>query len=77
MPTIKIDAATLERSGIETAKVTATPYRAQIRAYGMVLDLARLTDSEQQLHERGSATAYGAGQARSLQARFRSRQEAL
>jgi hypothetical protein len=57
MPTIKIDAATLERSGIETAKVTATPYRAQIRAYGMVLDLARLTDlsnsytnAEAQLH---------------------------
>jgi hypothetical protein len=44
MPTVKVDAATLQRSGIETAKLSVAPYMAQIRAYGMVLDLARLTD---------------------------------
>jgi hypothetical protein len=57
MPTIKVDAATVERSGIETAKLSAAPYVEQVRAYGMVLDLARLTDlsnsyssAEAQLH---------------------------
>jgi hypothetical protein len=44
MPTVKVDAATLQRSGVETAKLSVAPYVAQIRAYGMVLDLARLTD---------------------------------
>ena len=42
--TIRVDAATPERSGIETARLSMTPYMAQVRAYGMVLDLARLTD---------------------------------
>jgi hypothetical protein len=41
---IRVDATTLERSGIETARLSKTPYLAQVRAYGMVLDLARLTD---------------------------------
>jgi hypothetical protein len=41
---IRVDAATLERSGIETAQLSVAPYLAQVRAYGMVLDLARLTD---------------------------------
>jgi hypothetical protein len=41
---IRVDAATLQRSGIETARLSAAPYLAQVRAYGMVLDLARLTD---------------------------------
>jgi hypothetical protein len=41
---IRVDAATLERSGIETAKLSVAPFLAQVRAYGMVLDLARLTD---------------------------------
>jgi hypothetical protein len=57
MATVRVDAATLERSGIETAGLSVAPYMAQIRAYGMVLDLARLTDlsnsytnAEAQLH---------------------------
>jgi hypothetical protein len=41
---IRVDTATLERSGIETSKLSAAPFLAQVRAYGMVLDLARLTD---------------------------------
>jgi hypothetical protein len=57
MATVKVDGATLERSGIETARLSTAPYTVQIRAYGMVLDLARLTDlsnsytnAEAQLH---------------------------
>jgi hypothetical protein len=57
MATVKVDDATLQRSGIETAKLNVARYMAQIRAYGMVLDLARLTDlsnsytnAEAQLH---------------------------
>jgi hypothetical protein len=41
---IRVDAATLERSGIETARLSTTPYVERARAYAMVLDLARLTD---------------------------------
>src|SRR5260370_4742023 len=41
---IRIDAATQERSGIETTRVLSAPYVDQVRAYGMVLDAARLTD---------------------------------
>ena len=41
---IRVDAATLERSGIETTQLLVAPFLAQVRAYGMVLDLARLTD---------------------------------
>jgi hypothetical protein len=33
-----------ERSGIETARLQPAPYLDQVRAYGMVLDAARLTD---------------------------------
>jgi hypothetical protein len=33
-----------ERSGIETARLPPAPYLDQIRAYGMVLDAARLTE---------------------------------
>lgn len=43
-PVITVDAATQQRSGIETEKLAATPYREQVRAYGMVLDVARLTE---------------------------------
>jgi hypothetical protein len=43
-PTIRVDARTQERSGIAVTKLAAAPYTAQVRAYGMVLDLARLTD---------------------------------
>src|ERR1700693_5479543 len=64
VPMIKVDAATLERSGIETAKLSAALYVAQVRAYGMVLDLARLTDlsnsysnAEAQLHTVQAKTA--------------------
>jgi hypothetical protein len=40
---ITVDAETAERSGIETEALPPTPYREQVRAYGMVLDVARLT----------------------------------
>jgi hypothetical protein len=43
-PVIRIDAPTLERSGIETTRLPSAPYVDQVRAYGMVLDAARLTD---------------------------------
>jgi hypothetical protein len=43
-PVIRIDAATQERSGIETTRLLTAPYVDQVRAYGMVLDAARLTD---------------------------------
>lgn len=42
-PVITVDAETQERSGIETEALSATPYQEQIRAYGMVVDVARLT----------------------------------
>ena len=42
-PVITLDAETQERSGIETEALPATPYQEQIRAYGMVVDVARLT----------------------------------
>jgi hypothetical protein len=42
-PVITVDAETQERSGIETDALPATPYREQIRGYGMVVDVARLT----------------------------------
>lgn len=41
---IRVDTATLARSGIATAKLSAAPFLAQVRAYGIVLDLAKLTD---------------------------------
>jgi hypothetical protein len=41
---IRIDAPTQERSGIETTRLPSAPYVDQVRAYGMVLDAARLTD---------------------------------
>jgi hypothetical protein len=43
-PVIRIDAAAQERSGIETTRLPSAPYVEQVRAYGMVLDAARLTD---------------------------------
>jgi hypothetical protein len=43
-PVITLDAETQQRSGIETAPLAAAAYHEQVRAYGMVLDLARLTD---------------------------------
>jgi hypothetical protein len=43
-PTLTIDAATQQRSGIETAVLPAAPYQMKIRAYGVVLDVARLTE---------------------------------
>jgi hypothetical protein len=42
-PVITIDDATQERSGIASQVPAATSYQQQIRAYGMVLDIARLT----------------------------------
>jgi hypothetical protein len=40
---ITLDAETQQRNGMETAVLTPTPYHEQARAYGMVLDIARLT----------------------------------
>src|SRR5260370_1095976 len=40
-PVIRIDAATQERSGIETTRLPSAPYQDQAPAYGMVLDAAR------------------------------------
>ena len=40
---ITLDAETQQRNRIETAVLTPTPYHEQARAYGMVLDIARLT----------------------------------
>jgi hypothetical protein len=41
---IHIERAAQERSGIVATRLPAAPYLDQIRAYGMVLDAARLTD---------------------------------
>jgi hypothetical protein len=43
-PILTIDAATQQRSGIVTAALPAAPYQEELRAYGMVLDVARLTE---------------------------------
>ena len=43
-PVIKLDAETQQRSGIETRVLSSTPHPEQLRAYGMVLDVARLTE---------------------------------
>jgi hypothetical protein len=41
---IHVEDEAQERSGIETARLPSAPYVNQVRAYGMVLDAARLTD---------------------------------
>jgi len=41
---VKVDEDTQDRSGIETEALSAAPFQQQVRAYGMVLDIARLTD---------------------------------
>jgi hypothetical protein len=41
---ITIDDETQQRSGIETEQLTAAQHHQEIRAYGMVLDVARLTE---------------------------------
>jgi hypothetical protein len=43
-PVITLDAETQQRSGIETAALPSTPHPEELRAYGMVLDVARLTE---------------------------------
>ena len=42
-PVITIDDETQKRSGIATLPLPSTPHQEQIRAYAMVLDVARLT----------------------------------
>lgn len=44
VPVITLDAATQRDSGIEATRLAPTVQQAQIRAYGTVLDLARLTE---------------------------------
>jgi hypothetical protein len=41
---ITVDAETQQRSGIETAGLPSAPHQEELRAYGMVLDVARLTE---------------------------------
>jgi hypothetical protein len=41
---IHVARAAQERSGIETARLPLAPYLEEVRAYGMVLDAARLTE---------------------------------
>jgi hypothetical protein len=41
---ITIDADTRKRSGIETTSLQSAPHQEELRAYGMVLDVARLTE---------------------------------
>jgi hypothetical protein len=41
---ITLDAETQQRSGIRTATLPSTPHAEELRAYGMVLDVARLTE---------------------------------
>ena len=43
-PLITLDAETQQRSGIETAALPSVPHPEELRAYGMVLDVARLTE---------------------------------
>jgi multidrug resistance efflux pump len=43
-PVITIDPETQQRSGIETTALQSTPHQLELRAYGMVLDVARLTE---------------------------------
>jgi hypothetical protein len=44
MPVVTLDNQTQRNSGIESTRLESTPFQQQVRAYGMVLDLARLTD---------------------------------
>jgi hypothetical protein len=44
VPVITLDDKTQRTSGIETSTLRTAPYQEEVRAYGMVLDLARLTD---------------------------------
>lgn len=41
---VTLDAEAQKHNGIETSPVAAAPYRERVRAYGTVVDLARLTD---------------------------------
>ena len=43
-PVITLDAESQQRSGIETAALSSAPRLEELRAYGMVLDVARLTE---------------------------------
>jgi hypothetical protein len=43
-PVITLDGKTQQRSGIETGILPSTPHPEELRAYGMVLDVARLTE---------------------------------
>jgi hypothetical protein len=44
VPVITLDDHTQQSSGIETTLLMSAPYQEQVRAYAMVLDLARLTE---------------------------------
>lgn len=59
---IRVERSAQERSGIETTRLPAAPYLEQVRAYGMVLDAARLT-------ELGNSYANAEAQLRTAQAK--------
>jgi hypothetical protein len=44
MRVVALDNETQQNSGIESTMLASAPYQEQVRAYGMVLDLARLTE---------------------------------
>jgi hypothetical protein len=44
VPVVTLDDHTQQNSGIETTSLMSAPYQEQVRAYAMVLDVARLTD---------------------------------
>jgi len=44
LPVITLDDRTRQSSGIETTSLMSAPHQQQVRAYAMVLDVARLTD---------------------------------
>lgn len=44
VPVITLDDRTQQSSGIETTLLMSAPYQERVRAYAMVLDVARLTD---------------------------------
>ena len=60
---VKLDAQTLNGSGIEVAALPQAPYQAQLRGYGTVLDLTQLTDL-------GNGTANARAQLQAAQAKL-------
>jgi hypothetical protein len=56
VPMITLDDHTQQSSGIETTSLMSAPYQERVRAYAMVLDVARLTDLSNKCECQGSAS---------------------